>query len=327
MPANDPITALDYNNIFNQVNPILGTSNTGYGRTMVSSQVVGGSTPGVSDKVSEEKMTQLFLDLQAGYVHQNAAISPSISLADFAADTTIEFNDVGDAANDIGLKAIANDVDNFIHTSGAFPAGNFDEAIVGAAESVRNGSTNPWGGAGLDQTISHEVFVTFASNTARDHYFNAGGEIRFIAQATGGTTSSVGTKDYNWAQMLQTLVTVRFDKFTTFASSGTSVLGYQGLNTSYQLCFSKAGAGSIYNDNEYRVFAKLATNRVDFRIDFFDGDTGTGAGFPDPRDENVTAEITSAPLTFTPNSEFTIGVTTYPAIQLSTPTVTKNSDL
>ena len=61
MAVNDPITALEYNNIYNIMAPIVGTAATGYGRNLSSSTVVGGSTPGVSDRVTSVQHRDLFL--------------------------------------------------------------------------------------------------------------------------------------------------------------------------------------------------------------------------------------------------------------------------
>ena len=67
-----------------------------------------------------------------------------------------------------------------------------------------------------------------------------------------------------------------------------------------------------------------------FEIVFDDGDTGTGGqseGVNDPVDESVGGTVTSNLYTFTPNSNFTIGASTFDAIVQTAPTGTVDSSL
>lgn len=337
MAANDPITALEYNNIRSIVSPIVSNVSTGYGRIMTSSTVVGGSTVGTSDTVTSQQQFNLFLDLQSAHVHQYGSINSAIATADFASDTEIEFQDITD------LNTIANAISSFNHVSTDFPSANFTTDLLRTSgnSSCSSSRSTAWGTGGTT-TINHQVTVDFGNHNSFLYFLNAGGEIRFDASLTGGSSGTANTKDWDWARILSAMGTIRFGRvgtnWRTESVSGTgtgTLLSSISAGSAATLIFSKQGGGvtggaggtvpvtQIYDDNFYYIYAGTnstfgnATGLI-FNIQFVDGDTGTGGqseGVNDPVDEQVTGTTTSNVYTYTPDSDFTVNATNYEAIR------------
>jgi len=350
MAANDPITALEYNNIRSIVNPIVGIASTGYGRTLLSGTVVGGSTVGVSDRVTAQQHEDLFLDLQSCHVHQYGSINGAIAIGGIAADTEIEWQDVVD------LNTIASATTSFNHVTTDFPSANFTTDLLrtNGGASCSSSRSTAWG-TGATASINHQVTIDFGTNLAFRHFLNAGGEIRFDASLTGGTSGTANTKDWDWAQILSAMGTIRFGlvgtNWRTESVGGTgtgSLIAQASLASSGSpttLIFTKQGGvtvgnpsigdptgTTIYDDNEYTIRAGLnsafaSATQLIFNIVFNDADTGTGgqSGYPgeteigDLIDESVGGTTTSNVYTYSPDSEFTIDVTTYTAIRWQYP--------
>lgn len=355
MAQNDPITALEYNNVFNLIDPIVGKNANGYGRTMLSSTVTGGSTLGVSDTVTSQQQLDLFIDLQSAYVHQTGTVSNSISITDFEPSTLVEFSDIS------GLGTISTDVANFSPSfSQDFPSGNFLQELLVTTSGIGVTSTrsSSWG-TSTEPRINHRITITWPSAADRNYFFNSGGQIRFEANLTGGTSSTTDSKDWDWQRILDNMGQIQFGKrysddawrtvstgtgtgsVNTTLSNDSTVSG--GFLANATKIFSQFGGGTsggntgtvptteIYSDNEYFIQAvEPNSSSLIFEIVFDDGDTGTGGqdeGVDDPVDEPVTGTITSFVRTFTADSEFTIGTTTYPAVKLTAPPGTINSQL
>jgi hypothetical protein len=382
MAVNTPILASHYNaireliagrlgnvSVYNQYGSLTTplTTSGGYGRGFTSGIVVGGSTPGVSDIVTEDQHFNLWLDLQAGYNHCYGAISAEISPTEFEGKTT--YPNLADFANrdpiawqhKLDLDTIADDVLAFNHDTTEFPSSSFtglEPLETSGGASTSSTRTAAWGGSGSTNPITHEVTVDFGSHNALIYFLAAGGEILFQSSATGGTTGTLYSKDWDWAQVLSDSGTVRFRRrnqtaWVCEAISPGSGTGYDaatiGSGTSWTKVFEKQGGGrsggnpgvipvaQIYDDNFFRIYARTnnafaSATALQFKIEFDDGDTGTGGqaadGFIGPKtDENVTATITSTVYTKTPNSTFVYDGVTYNGIVLPVPTGTLNSNL
>jgi hypothetical protein len=343
------------------------TNVSGYGRNFSSDEVVGGNTPGVSDTITEQQHFDLWLDVQAAYVHQNGSLSNLSSPADFEGKRTYP-NDADQGLRDAiteqeldDINSIATAVLAFNHTTTDFPSSSFDgpNALeTSGGVSTASSRSSSWGGSGDSVTvITHEVTVSFTSHQNFLYYLAAGGEIRFNGSATGGTTATQYTKDWDWAQIFTDIGTVRFGRVnqTTWRceSIGGTGTGYSNANigsgSTWTKIFEKQGGGraggnpgvipvaQIYDDNFLRIYARTNTafnsaTALQFKIELDDGDTGTGGqqadGFIGPKtDESVTATINSTVYTYTPSSSFTYDGTSYNAIALPVPTGTKDSDL
>jgi len=384
MAQNTPILAQHYNTIRELVAGRLGnvsvyneyaslttplTTSGGYGRGFTSSTVVGGSTPGVSDTVTEEQHFNLWLDLQAGYNHCYGALSGEISPTEFEGKTTYP-NDANQSSRDliawqhkVDLDIIADDVLAFDHATTEFPATSFtglEPLETSGGASTSSTRTASWGGSSDSvKLITHEVTVDFGNHSNLIYFLAAGGEILFQSSATGGTTATLYSKDWDWQQMLSESGTVRFRRrnqtdWVCEAISPGSGTGFDnatiGSGSTWTKIFEKQGGGrtggnvggvpveEIYDDNFYRIYARtnsaLSTaSQLQFKIEFDDGDTGTGFQTSEtseqgaPTDESVTATITSTVYTKTPNSTFVYDSTTYNGIVLPVPTGVVDSNL
>tara|TARA_B100000902_G_scaffold29158_1_gene35016 strand:- start:2876 stop:4048 length:1173 start_codon:yes stop_codon:yes gene_type:complete len=383
-----PITALEYNNTRGSIAAKAGDFNTwsehglgssttssGYGRNFTSNLVVGGSTFGVSDSVTEQQHFDLWLDLQAAYVHQYGSqysgIQPTSfegkltypNEADYTSRDYIEWAHYSNSGSNNDLRDIATAVNAFNHASTDFDSSSFTTAILrtsggSSCTSSRNGATNPWGGS--PDTITHRVEINFLNHNALLYFLSAGGEIRFDASLTGGTSGTSNTKDWDWKTILSAMGTIRFGRvagnFRTESLSGSgtgSLLSSLSTGTSPStLIFEKQGGvttgnpspgdpggTTIYDDNAYQIYASTNTafssaTKLIFEIRFDDADPGTGGqqGYPSEPDvggvdENVTGNITSNIYTYTPSSTFIYDSTTYAAITQAAPTGSVTSSL
>lgn len=360
MAVNDPITALEYNNIRQSIASRVGnfsvwtqhsiptsTSTSGYGRSFSSSIVVGGSTVGVSDTVTDTQQFNLFLDLQAGYVHQYGSVDSTTSPANFTQGSTIDWQEIVD------FNAIANNLLAFNHSSTDFAVSSFTTDLLRTSGGVSCSSvrSTSWG-TSAEPIISHRVTIDFGNHNNFLYFLSAGGEIRFDASLTGGSSTTANTKDWDWRQILSAMGTIRFGRVGTnwrtqsLSGSGTgSTLSSISVGTTPStIIYTRQGGvstaapptgTSVYDNNQYRI--KASTNlafadafQLIFLIEFDDADTGSGfqvEGFNDPIDEAVGGTVTSNVYTYTPDSEFIVNAVTYPAIQLPTPVGTKNKDL
>lgn len=326
MPVNvgNEIQAIQYNTLRTSVNSIL---NTAYGQTLNSTAAQANSTV-----VSSNKKRDLFLDIQRTHVHHTASINNNIAIppvgSTVAANTVQSYNQVTGETSFLadGTKMGYNNYESAVNvlndftpsTLNIWPAGNF--TLGTATTSSRSTS---WGGAGQSQSIYHVLTFTFPSQTVRNQYFNAGGELRFSASLTGGS----GSKDTDWAALLSAIGTLRFSKWRMTANSGTvnpTGSGYDSLTGTYRTLFTKTGSG-VYAENQYTVEGLIDLSTVlRFRIRFNDADVGDPPPqFPDEGiDEPVTGTVTSTANTFRPNSSFNFNGQPVTAVNLAAPTIT-----
>jgi hypothetical protein len=302
------IEASDYNSIRNTVDLVLGAGNAaqiGYGQTLTSSDV------SVNAVVQAQDMINLYTDLFAARVHQTGN-PPAWALATEGLSAPSVDDLIGYFASAIGpdgtsssattnldsgfldFELAAQEISNDVYL---VDPGQMSAAIVGSSQRTTN-----WNG-----NITHEFTVTFANADERRYYFNSGGEIRFDANLTGGTSVSgnetqtpPGTKDEIWQTMLNAMGTIKFSIFnTTSTGSGTgSAIGNYDLTSTYQRIFTKDGSG-VYAENVYAIDARSNTaDTIQFKVEFQDNDTGDQTGLGAPVDENVTGDITNTITTF-----------------------------
>ena len=281
------IDSARFNNLQSRIELILGNGagTNGYGQTLASGNV----TSDGSDIVEASDINNIYTDMLNARVHQ---IGPNdISIAQMIQNLNIIAENESFFVNDDGQvsadpdgekKGIADfenlmtdiETDKFlVHTSQA--------ALEDSTSSVR---TTNWNGL-----IYHEIYVTFASEDARRHFFNTGGQIRFNAQNTLASTP----KGLDWAALCSEIGTVVFNYDTTISTgdgSGSSIGNYD-LNGSDQVIYQKVGAGTysgIYAGNLYTIKARSdIPTRIIFRVEFNDVVT-------DPRiDNNVDGRLES----------------------------------
>jgi len=317
------IQATQYNLLRTSVNSIL---NTNYGQALNSTAATADSTA-----VSSSKKRDLFLDIQRTQVHHTASINTNIAIppvgVTIAANTSQNYNQSTGALTAVtdGTRMGYNDYESAVNTLSNFnpstvniwPVENF---TLGTATSSTRSTA--WGGTSQSQSIYHVLTFTFSSETARNQYFNAGGELRFTASLTGGSSS----KDTDWSNLLSAIGTIRFSRWRLTANSGTPNPGGSGLDSLssvYREIFVKSGSG-IYAENEYAIEARIESSTVlRVRIRFTDANVGNPPlEFPEEGiDESVGGTTTSSANTFRPNSSFVFESQTITAVNLPAPTV------
>ena len=255
MPVqNATITANDYNTVQSRINTIM---NTDYGQSLLSSQVA------VGDVITDDQLDNLRTDITKAFAHQQGS-NPTMPDVD---------------AGDLILASHLNDYATTVTTveTNKFLIGNGQFSIEAGISSSR---TTAWNG-----TVEHRALVSFGSNLARTQFFNAGGQIRFTASQSGGSS----TINVDWRNMLSNMGTIIFNYTeTTSTGSGTGTsIGQQDLTGSYQQIFQKAGSG-VYAANDYIIQARNQSGAIQFRI-YFQDDKGANPQY----DEDVTGTLTS----------------------------------
>jgi len=118
-----------------------------------------------------------------------------------------------------------------------------------AVSSVLTSSINTtWSG-----TITHVFTVDFGTENAARYYFNTGGQIRWSASNTGGSTGSAAA----WAALFTAMGTISMGAYTTtYTGSGgtiTNNIGYYGLTGSLVQTFIHYGSGPYYSGIYYTI--------------------------------------------------------------------------
>ena len=330
MAVGSVINATDYNNIRTLIDSIIGTGSSGYGRTLVS------AAKSPTDLIQSTDVINLFLDCQSGFNHQNQAISNSVNVQTLDPGDTIFWSHFGDSGDVQGLYDIANSVNNFQtqvnNGSTDFASGSFTLQTSSATR------TTAW-----NDTIEHTERYTWASDTARDYWFNAGGSVKFSGTLSGGQSGVAGSKDKDWQDLLSDIGTITFKKvglnYVTSSSasvgSGSSWNEAQLEAGSERLLYQKYGGGinSVYNDNLLEIKGQfLTTSNFIMKIRFRDLDVGTDPIHGDPIDENVTGTLISQQSYLTPSSTFQVtytggSPTTIQGIVQTAPSIFRQDDL
>jgi len=280
------INAADYNGLQSRIANILGNGSgtSGYGQSLSSSQV----TANVSD-VTAARMDQLRIDMNKAYAHQENTNSTlgNIQVGNIiGADASNTGSTAGvGTSNMTDSNKGMNDYFSLMTTieNNKFKIDPNQASVEPAITSQR---TTAWNG-----TITHSFTVTFNNADHRRHFFNAGGEIRFTANISGGS----GSKTNDWRTMLSNMGIIKFN-YTSTVSTGTgtgSTIGNYDLDGTYTQIFQKTGSG-VYAENDYIVNARAnSTSQIEFEVRFQDDDTGDQTGSGPPVDENVNGTITS----------------------------------
>jgi len=325
------ITAARLNNLQSRIALILGTGSgtSGYGQTVVSSQVNNSS-----DTVDAEDINNIYTDMVKTRIHQVGVNETGIrqviaDLNSVAEDTSSQINDSGTTATDAdGTKKGIADYESLMTQI------ETDKLLIHASQAalepkITSTRTATWNGL-----IFHTFTVTFGSAAMRRHYFNSGGEIRLSSNNTGASTP----KGLDWAALCSEIGNVKFSSETTLPSgSGQGYyIGNNSLTAAYQTCYLKTGSGSysgIYAGNLYRINARnISTSVIEFRVEFNDVVVDNNI------DNNVDGTLTSTVQQYRavgPNSITSISPTYFTSTSLAgfnvpvdanTPTYTLSSD-
>jgi hypothetical protein len=285
----------DYNTIQQLVVNVLGQYSTGYGQSPQTITVNGGTgvvsygTSNIStNRIRYSQWNALQADINALNYHL-LGVAPSYNSSPLktASATTIISN--SDRAAYLAVaQALTNSSSSTI--GGVVYPGCYALASAGQASliTLANSSKAP----GWNGTATNTVNFNFASYQTAQYFFQAGAQLQFTASLTGGSSGVVNTKDYDWAQLLSGMGTIKFGlNSSTVTGSGSvaSGIGFNQLTAGYQLIFIKTSG--LYSGNQYLIYALLSGATVSFSIQFQDG-----SGQPNPpwgTDENVTGTITS----------------------------------
>ena len=259
--VNQIISAARYNQLQGRIAALLGTGSgdKGYDQSVDSSPVP------IGDTVLVTHMNNLYNDFRDVYVHIYGILPTTIN-------TVTSSNEITEALHAEYETMIAD-----LETNRFTVDADYADLEAAGVNSSRSASSL-WGGSGDPQYLTHEFTITFSSANARRGFFNAGGEIRFSASLTPGTSNPSDPnyqKTVNWQSMLSGMGTISFRySSTTKTGSGTGTnVGNLDLTTNYQTIFTKTGSSS-YTDNQYYIQAKEDnSSKIRFKITFQDDAT------------------------------------------------------
>jgi hypothetical protein len=265
------ITAVDYNNIRNKVDRILGSGagSEGYGQPLQSQQV-NPLTPPPNDTITALQWNQLRNDIVSIRQHQlgETGIIPTVT-----AGSTIKLG----VSNPVsGFDLIMNQLINT-----RFNIGSNRITIISPP-----GNSQFFTGSWSTEAKCTLTVIFNNANQAR-HFFNSGGKIRFNSSRTGGTDSP---QNNAWTQ---TLVAAGP---RTFGGDISDPINFYNLTDNFQTFFIFS-ASTPYSANFYKLSAKSnvsnnsqgSANIVEFEIvwgdNYVDPDTlnpnfpGSGTSF------------------------------------------------
>lgn len=276
MPVNDKILVTDYNNIRNKVVNVLGTGSgtSGYGQTISSSAV------SLSSRVTVNEYALLRNDIINTHRH---IFGSAPTLVEPTEGNIVRYNATGTTPAQATQPVVQYDrfADQLI--SNRFIVDSSQAITVNKGSQSRD----TWTDGYWNNRCSCTVTITFTTATQARYFFNAGGEIRFVSNRTGGTTSAQNT---SWSNLLTSAGTRSFG--AQIPTSGFSPMNGQNfyrLTNAYQTWYT-ISASSPYTNNLYRIQARSnVTNNssgtattVDFLIEWIDGYTDPDLAFGRP---------------------------------------------
>ena len=283
------ITAARINNLQNRISLVYGqgAGQSGYGQTLVSSQVSS-----LDGTILASDLNNIYTDILNARVHQVGAgglgvdaIDTVISGSNTVAEETSAFlNDAGILSNDpTGFKKGIADYEALM-TQVEENKFNVHTSQAETSLALTDIRTATWNG------LVYQVFtVTFDDADHRRHFFNSGGKIRIAAANSAARTQ----KGLDWAQLLAQVGTISFeynDVFSGVVSTGYSVGNYT-LTSAYQRIYFKQGTGytnGVYNGNTFEIKTREISDKViEFRVEFND------AVFDNVVDNNVDGRLES----------------------------------
>lgn len=265
MARTDLITQKRYNDLQTRIAAVLGTSDTGYGSTVTSTQLVN------KPMIQAVDMMNLRADMKRARQHQTGVEVSANDLPIISQQTTIEDSTYTNFYEPFMTAIETYKLDMADNQSTLQPA------ISPGGLSTRSTSWN--------NQVKHTVRFDFGTELKAKYFFNAGGEVLISANLA----SPVGAKSTSWNALLAGLKTIKLKHHTT-ASTGNgtgSSIGYYQLTGSPQPVFTANDTGT-YADNSYTVSASKTGQYVDVTILFNDAVAET------PVDTLVSGTLTSS---------------------------------
>jgi len=258
------ITAADYNSIQSAIDLVMGTSASGYGQTLASSQVTQASV------VSVTQWNNLRTDILKARQHQtgndeSASLTVPVNTLVISEATRAQYASVAATAS-----------------SNSFDIGTLEGGVESLASRQR---TTTWSG-----TVTNTVTVTFASALQARYFFNAGGQIRMSASRVNNPSDldssypDSSSKITTWTNMLSGMGTIFLNHTLTGTVSGASSpgtgtsIGFYDLTTSDQQIYNKPAPSGSYSLNSYVINARVdsvsSPTAITFTIQFKDDASG-----------------------------------------------------
>jgi hypothetical protein len=255
MPVFDTISVLDYNNIRNIINPVLGSGagTIGYGQTALATTSI------IGDLVSKSQWDRLRFDIINSIVHQTGAL-PTI--------VTINEGDAiayGVARPNYQYLTLANQANT-----------NRSDLGIGqyATETKGTGSYTPtW-----LNSISTSFDIQFGTGDAARFFFNTGGKIRFASSFTPRISNP---QNNAWQTLLSTMGTISF-------GATTPAVNFYSLTSSNQTFYTLASTSYTANRINLKARCNVPSNAsggasvVTFTVEWVDAyvDPDVSAGIP-----------------------------------------------
>jgi len=273
------IQVADYNDIQTKVATILGTGsgNSGYGQTVLSSQV------SLSSSVTVTGWNNLRYDIINAYLHQ-VGTPPTLSIPVFG--DTIKANIQTAPYAQYSTWADTLVAQKFNVGTGQYITRSTPSTGVGTwyAETAWPGAL----GSSWNTRIYALVTVAWTTAAQARAFFNSAGEIRFRSARTGGAGAFV-QQSAAWATLLTTSGTQGFggnkpDKDTGALTGGN----FYRLNSGFQLWYQNNSV-TPYSANKYNIYARTpgvsdnstgTAKSVEFQIEWLDDHASVG-GSPD----------------------------------------------
>lgn len=312
--AGNLIQASDYNGLQNKIATILGngSSQSGYGQTVRSSQVSGHSGAGTydGDIVTAEQMQALWDDMNDCYQHQNGIQLP-ITRVEGHSDPDNEVFDGHIIGADATGQSISYNLDGSYTINVSDAVGGFNDYDTYVTDIQTNKFTasstqmDPiYPATGEDSrttdwrtVVTSEFTAKFTSSDHRRHFFNSGGQILInMSMASNGSE-----KDEDWNSMLESPSPVRFG-YTATTASGTgattqSIGNYDLVSGApYTEIMRKYGSQTEYAENYWTVQVKeIDDTTIGFLVTLVDADVGDDTTpsdpYPNKVDETVKGEV------------------------------------
>lgn len=235
------IRATDYNTIQSNISTVLGTGSGyfGYGQTVLSSPVAQ------EDLITQEQWANLRLDLLRARQHQTGS-DESSNLTDVT-NTTLVTEATREQFANISQVVIDNKFSCAIN-----------QGTIDAVETKTR--TTSW-----NNYLKHTVVVTFSSADHARTFFNAGGNFRFTASRTGGSSSTINQA---YTTILDEMGTVIMNYSDTNCTGTTPIInpgnGFYGLAPSVkQRIFRKR----VNSSNYYGYYSYGQVALTNYHID------------------------------------------------------------
>lgn len=266
------IQATDYNTLRSTVSNLLGTTGSGdygYGQTVTAdTAVIADSTIVSAATTTTKQWVALYNDMKKIADHQGGTSTTAINSLTTAYTNNIKSGSIIQYSD---INLISTTLTTLVNNRLNIVAGQYsDENLLDSVGAVITSTRSTQWGAPNKTTVQHSFRVTFASANDARYFFNAGGQIRFSASRTGGTST---TQNNDWSNLLTAMGTIAFGQASVTASSGNTQYGFKDI-TSGTLVYSKGGynatGGASYSNNDYNITATKNDEVLSFNIYFND---------------------------------------------------------